>query len=156
MPDPNDVVVVVAARKAWPFYLEAAGYWCQLGRGFRGAQWFAFYADRTIYPKVARVVRNYPSVDPSEAILARCALSPDPHDRHLAKMIRVSREHVWNAATQQAFLLTEPDSPETMTLNGGEGLHHAGSSAWTMGQRYTTIGALTTAHSTQDLTTHDE
>jgi hypothetical protein len=156
MPDPGEVVVVVAARKAWPFYLEAAGYWCQLGRRFRGAEWFGFYSDFTIYPKVARVVRNYPSVDPSEGTLARCSLSPDPHDRHLAKMIRVSREHVWNTATQQAFVLTGPTSAETVTLNGGEGLRHVGANAWTMGQRYTTIGALTNARSTRDLVTHDE
>lgn len=154
MPDPDELVAVVAARKAWPFYLEAAGYWCQLGRAFRGARWLAFYADRTIYPKVARVLRNYPAVDPNEASLARFALSPDPQDTHLAKMIRVAREHVWNAGTQQAFLLSAPDALETVTLNGGSGLHHAGTTAWTMGQRYTTMGALMNASSTEDLVSH--
>jgi len=156
MPAPDEVVAVVAARKAWPFYLEAAGYWCQLGRGFRDAKWLGFYADRTIYPKVARVLGNYPAVDLNEASLARCSLSPDPHDRHLAKMIRVARDHVWNTGTQQALVLSAPDAPETVTLNGGAGLHHSGSSAWTMGQRYTTMGALMSARSTEDLVTHGE
>lgn len=151
MHDPDDLVVIVAARKAWPFYQEAAGYFCQIGRSFRGAEWMGFYADRTIYPAVARVRRTYEQVDVNEGSVARYSLSPDPRDRQLSRMVRVARDQFWGSDTVQALLLTEQHSVETVQLNGGAGLHHAGSSAWTMGQRYTTLGALMHARSTEDL-----
>ena len=147
----DDVVLVVAARKAWPFYLEAAGYLCQPGRFFRPAGWMAFYAQRTIYPAVARIRSIVDEVDANERTLVRSMLSPDPLDRELGKLIRIARERVWNDKHLKAVLLSAQDDPETVILNGGKGLHHSGASAWTMGQRYTSLQALRQATTTDDL-----
>ncbi len=146
-----DTVVIVAARKAWPLYLEGSGYLCQPGRSFRDVQYMGFYAQRTIYPKVAKILHTRQDVDRSDACAARLQLSPDALDRRLGRLLRVAGRQLWQSGNHMAFVLSDPEANETITLNGGAGIHHAGASAWTMGQRYTTLSALRFATTTDDL-----
>lgn len=147
---------MVATRKAWPFYLEAGGYFFQPGRTLHEAMWTGFHANRTDYPAVAKVRRVYEEVQLTDSSLARYTLSPDPLDRALAKMIQVSRDHLWGFGPEKAFVPSGRDAPETVHPNGGSGLHHAGSTAWTMSRRNRALGVFMDAQSTADLVTHDQ
>ena len=62
---PRDTVIV-AARNAWPLYLEVGAYVCQAGRSFQSVEYLAFYADREIKAEVAEVRHRLDNVEWSE------------------------------------------------------------------------------------------
>ena len=50
------VVVVVAARHAWPEYQRYSAYICQPGRAFKPVKRIAFYSNGQIYPLVPLIL----------------------------------------------------------------------------------------------------
>ena len=74
----NDDVVIVAARVAYPEYLEHSVYVCQPNRAFRdGLSHLGFYAEGAIQPYVARILhRADPVLFTSEEAAARKAQGP--------------------------------------------------------------------------------
>jgi hypothetical protein len=148
--------VVVAARVAWPEYLDTSSYVCQPMRSFRdGLIHFGFYADGSIKRLLPRIRVHYSSVPftPEEAS-KRIGMG----DIELADLI--SRNLEWGTRVEgqayDVFLLTAPNDLENtevlqadiandMTSSSGRG------SAWTQGQRYTRLERLKLAKFTSQL-----
>lgn len=148
----NDDVVVVAARRAYPEYLERSAYICQARRGFRGGLTnIAFYTDKAIQKPVPAILHREDDVMwTSEEAEQRRAGSDA--DRAIAELIdtdvrRGDASIHPIGEPHQVFLLTGPDDPLTVRLP--QPIENASVSesghptAWTMGQRYTSLAALT-------------
>lgn len=147
--DPSDQVVVVAARTAWPLYMTMTpAYICQNQRYFRDVPYLGFYSDRTIHELAPQILRRYDDVWFTDAEAARLLLSVDPWEQRLGRTVQATRSVRSPEKPYTVVLLTAPDDPRTQRIGA---VHHAGSSAWTMGQRYQRIGALHAARTTEDL-----
>jgi len=143
-------VVVVAARFAWDEYNEHGVYICQPDRSFRpGLTHMGFYAHGAIQPKIAKILdqRQQPVTfdgDSMKKLQAGGAI-----DQRIANAIKVSLDGGIHSAGQpyRVFVLSHPDDKETVTLSkpitnttkAASGRNFA----WTMGQRYTRLSALT-------------
>ncbi len=146
----NDEVVVMAARAAYPEYLAHHVYVCQPGRTFRdGLTHLGFYAEKAIQPHVARILFREDAVVFSSEEAARRRDAGGVFERRIAETIDVLLEDGSRqlGESYQVFLLSGPDEAETVKL--ARPLVNASTSAsgrptaWTMGQRYTSLARLT-------------
>lgn len=147
----NVDTVIVAASTAYEEYQMYSAYICQPGRSFRSVDRLGFYRDKQIEPLVPRVLLRRDGVVIDDSMADRLETSADPLDRKVAELIRQLIEDASSRVgdTQQVFLLSEPESDETLDL-GSPVAHHA-SVAWTQSQRYSVSRLLQSARSTNDL-----
>lgn len=138
--------VIVAARNAYPLYGQVAAYVCQPTRAFRkGLTHMGFYADREIKPVVPALERPPRTVNFSPQAVAELRAEGDERLARLVEDVLVA-EPSRAGAEWMVFLLTEPSAAETIRLSHpirnttttAEGRPWA----WTLGQRYTSLGAL--------------
>jgi hypothetical protein len=145
----SDDVVVVAARFAYPEYLHRSLYICQAERAFRGGlTHMAFYADGAIQIEVARIHFREDLVTFTEEEAKKRSTGSDA-DKLIAAAIEADlqsgpREE---GKQYQVFLLSEPNSPETIKLANpivNDTVAESGRPwAWTMNQRYISLAGLT-------------
>ncbi len=142
-----DDTVVVAARSAWPEYLQLAAYICQPNRSFRaGLKYFGFYAEGVIQPLIAQIRQHHVAVlfTPAEAIARRASGQTevaDLIDHLLSDGSRTENE------SYDVLLLTGPDDPQTVHLKApitNDTVTESGKPwGWTLSQRYTSLDKLT-------------
>lgn len=142
-----DDTVIVAARHAWPEYLHRGVYACQANRSFKtGLKYFGFYAEAAIQPLIASLRRHVVAVPLNAEESARLrkigdAEVADVIDALIADGTRLSD------TLYDVILLSAPDSPDTVRL--AEPILADTKTAsgrnwgWTLGQRYTSLRALT-------------
>lgn len=145
----SDDVVVVAARFAYPEYLQRSLYICQAERAFRGGlTHMAFYADGAIQIELARIHYREDLVMFAEEEAKKRSTGSDA-DKLIASAIEADlqsgpREE---GKQYQVFLLSEPNSPETIKLANpivNDTVAESGRPwAWTMNQRYVSLAGLT-------------
>lgn len=145
---PDDEVVIVAARAAWPLYQQAAAYITQNERSIRPTRRIGFYASRTIFPALPLILHRYDNVMIDEANAARLLLALNPDKQRLGSVIMAALAVGWSSELLTVIVLTALDDPRTLRRTE---LHHDGASAYTMGQRYAQLGALLAAKTTEDL-----
>lgn len=146
----NDDTVIVAAREAWPFYLQSSAYTCQPNRTFReGLTHLGFYAEGAIQPFVPKILQP-----PRPKVLftrENARALRQAGDQEIAQVIERALETSYyredQAASHEVFILSPKDSDETVKLDApvvNDSTTATGKpSAWTMGQRYTSIDRLT-------------
>ncbi len=146
----NDDVVVMAARSAYPEYLAHRVYVCQPGRPFRdGLTHLAFYTDKAIQPHVARILLREDSIVFSYDDAARRRREGGEQQDRIADTIETlladGSRHT--GELYQVFLLSGPDEVDTVNLHQPIANTTTSASgrptAWTMGQRYTSLARLT-------------
>ena len=143
-------VAIVAAGNAWPFYRLTGAYVCQARRTFRNVRHLGFYSQRTIHGAIAAIEHIQDGVLLSQAEAARLALSLDPLEQRLGNVIAAALAAAWHEGERsKVMLLTTLDDPRTTTFPP---IRHLGRAAWVMSQRYTSLDALQTAITTDDLT----
>lgn len=151
-PLPTNGVVVVAARDAWPLYLQHPVYVCQPGRSFQHVDHIAFYVDREIKPEILRIRRRVDNVDWSPAEVNRLRSTGNRDDAEVADAIGAARAAAWVGGRYQVFLLTRPGQEGHVTLPGPVPHTRVGKgSAFVQGQRYAALVALRSASSTDDV-----
>ncbi len=155
----SDDVVIVAARFAYPEYLKRSVYICQAGRTFRdGLTHLGFYAESAIQTHVPCIRYREQMVKFTHAEASVRKTSTET-DQLVAEVIETElAEGIRKEGNQhQIFLLSAPDDPATLSLAQPIQNDTTASDrpfAWTMGQRYVSLGALTRAgvKVTSDLT----
>lgn len=143
-------VVVVAARFAWDEYKDQGVYICQPDRSFRpGLTHMGFYAYGAIQPKIAKILDQRPQPVTFDAAAIKELRAGDTIGQRIAQAIEDSLSGGTRSAGQpyRVFVLSHHDDDQTVTLSSqiinttktssGRGF------AWTMGQRYTRLSALT-------------
>ena len=143
--------VVVAAGDAYDLYLRYGAYLCQPGRSFRpGFERMAFYRRKGIEPLVPRIIEVYENVELSATSAEQMPAATDA-DRRLVELVTtlVDREERPSGTTNKVFILSEPDSADTLHLR--DRIVHRGRYAWTQSQRYTRTELLAQAATTEDL-----
>jgi len=145
----TDELVVVAARFAYPEYLERSAYICQAERSFRdGLTHMGFYADGAIQIQVPRILYREDLV-PFTAEEAAARKAGSKTDQLIGQIIeRDLTLGPRNTEEQyQVFLLSAPENPDTIRLRQpiiNDTLAESGRKwAWTMGQRYVSLADLT-------------
>lgn len=142
----NDVVVV-AARNAWPEYNQIYAYVCQANRPFQNVSRVAFYSKGQIHPIVPKILESHEDV--VVATEQGAGALADLVQRLIAEQRREEGEHF------KVFLLSAPESPETLRLVGpipNDMRSKSGKpTAFTMGQRYVASERLLTAKATSEL-----
>jgi len=141
-------VVVVAARGAYPLYLEYGAYVCQAGRPIRPVPRMAFYTRNEIKPEVPLILGSEDHVTFSRETALALRASGAAKDIRIGELVERllddgRREH---GAIHKVVLLSEPADERTLTLPqairntslGPKGRR----TAWTQHQRYTWSGAL--------------
>ncbi len=143
-------VVVVAARFAWDEYKDHGVYICQPDRSFRpGLTHMGFYAHGAIQPLIAKILDQRPQPLTFDDDAVKELQAGDAIERRIASAIEVSLAGGTRSAGQpyRVFVLSHPDDDETVTLTAAiTNTTKAASGrafAWTMGQRYTRLSALT-------------
>jgi hypothetical protein len=146
-----DDTVVVAARFAYPAYLQAGAYTCQPDRSFRPVSYMGFYADREVKPQIARIRHHEGAVLFSVEVADALVQDESPHRRRMAEVMRAQLTAGVRAEgdTRSMFILSAADDPETVLLE--QAVPHRGRGAWTQGQRYTSLERLGNAEDTGDL-----
>ena len=161
--EPEDVLVV-AARRAWPFYERYGFYTCQANRSFRPVGHLAFYAGGEIKQQIAQIV--YP--DPPEAYEAVdiAAATDDESDPWLFKKLqqfKAAEPEKWAkfGVAKVVRLTPSTESPESDSESGTIDLgraiandktsHSGRSTAFTMGHRYVRLNRLTDPNVTTTL-----
>ena len=148
--------VIVAGRLAYPDYLLSGAYICQAGRSFQPAiEHLGFYAEREIKREIPRILHRRDNVVVTAEHASELRERGDPFDLEVAGRIeetldpntdwRIRREP---GRSYQFFLLSQPSGDETVVLP--QIIWHGGRSAWTQGQRYTTLEALRAGPSTTE------
>lgn len=146
----NDDVVIVAARAAYPEYLARHVYVCQPGRAFRdGLTHLGFYAEKAIQPQLAHIEYREDFVAFTYEGASHRLQLPDERQRSIANAINTlladGSRH--SGESYQVFLLSGPDDSATVHLLqpiANASVSASGRpTAWTMGQRYTSISRLT-------------
>jgi len=139
--------VVVAARHAWPEYQEYHAYVCQVGRPFQTVRYMAFYAAGQVFPLIPRIV------DIVDQVVFE-------HSRYSGRLGQVADQLLAlnlreEGASYKVFLLSSPDDPQTVRLDGPvlNDLRSASGrpTAFTQGQRYVRLDDLVKAKHTSDL-----
>ncbi len=151
-----DDTVIVAARAAWPEYLQRGVYVCQPNRSFKsGLTHLGFYAEGAIQPLIAALHRHVVAVPftPSEAAERRAAADDDVADVIDVLLADGSRTE---DELYDILLVSGPEAPETVRLDHAIANDTVAASgrpwAWTLGQRYTRLQALRSgARSTSQL-----
>lgn len=143
----NDVVVV-AARDALPEYLRYHAYICQPLRAFQPVQRMAFYTQGQIDPHVPKIL----------AVHERVELTAENYDGELGTLIQRLLDETPRRVKGQAnkvIFLSAPDSPDTVVLANPVlndlTTKNGRTSAFTQGQRYTSLERLRLAKNTSDL-----
>jgi hypothetical protein len=142
----NDVVVV-AARRAWPQYNEWHAYVCQPNRPFQQVSRLAFYSKGQVYPLVPTILECHDEV----------VMKLGEYQGRLGALIArlVADANCREGESRKVFLLSAPDSPETLKLHQpilNDLRSKAGKViAFTMGQRYVSSASLLKATVTSDL-----
>jgi hypothetical protein len=143
-----DDTVIVAARFAYPEYLEHGVYICQPGRRFRqGLTHLGFYFKGAIQRELSAILAIYDDIGFTEVEATRLDASTDPIELRVADAIRASlttgrREE----GNHEVFILSRADDDRTLKL--AQPIVNATTDyegkpfAWTMNQRYTSIAAL--------------
>lgn len=144
----DDRVVVVAAREAWPEYLEYGAYVCQPDRSFKKVNRIAFYADGEIKPSVAKVIGEYDNVEFTPETLEPQRL------RELAEsLLKTSSRQP--GMRYKVLLLSREREKDTITLDSPvrNDMRTASGRPWAfvLGQRYVPLEALMRAKSTSEL-----
>lgn len=145
----SDDVVIVAARVAYPEYLQHHVYVCQPNRAFRdGLTHMGFYAEGAIQPHVP-VIRRRAGAVPFTADEVQRRRTGDTLDCRIADAI----ETLLAASARQegseygVFILSPPGDVDTLHLDGqivNDTVAESGRPwAWTMGQRYLSLARLT-------------
>jgi len=146
-----DDTVVVAARIAYPEYLEMSAYACQPNRSIRNVSRMGFYNHKQVMPEIAEVYRSFTDVLflPGEA--RRLKAKKDPLEKRLAEVIR--RRLVTRPAQLggrfDVYILSGATDPDTLILESP--IQHTSPNAWTQSQRYTSVERLKKAKTTADL-----
>jgi len=139
--------VVVAARNAWPQYLEMRAYICQANRTFRPVRHLGFYSHGEIHELVPQVLEVHDDVP----------IMPTLPAGRLRDVARLALKRGWQhpGAVKQVFLLTGPDDPRTIRLDcpiPNDLESESGQTvAFTMGQRYVDLKRLKIAKLASDL-----
>jgi hypothetical protein len=144
-----DDTVIVAARYAYPEYIQNGVYICQLGRRFRlGLSRLGFYFQGAIREEIPTILRVYDDVLFAETEAARWETAVDEIDRRVAHAIRDSlatgrRE---SGKRYEVFILSPASDDATVKLacpivNATKD-YEGKPFAWTMGQRYTSLALL--------------
>jgi hypothetical protein len=143
--------VVVAARFAWGEYNEHGVYICQPNRSFRaGLTHMGFYAHGAIQPKVARILDQRPESVTFDSNTVETLRSGGPTDIRIADAIEASLGGGTRSEGQPFRVFVLSRSPEEGTIELGDPIANTTKAAsgrtfaWTMGQRYTRLAALTT------------
>lgn len=143
----NDDTVIVAARSAWPEYLQTGVYICQPERPFRdGLTHLGFYAGGAIQRLVPRILAHHRSVSLTmeEATHRRA-----DGEQRLAEQIEAALDkgNRTEGAAYDVVLLSGPDDrPDTVELD--EPIQNDTKTAsgkpwaWTLNQRYTSLEKL--------------
>jgi hypothetical protein len=144
--NPNDVVVV-AARRAWQEYNDFYAYVCQPNRSFQQVTRIGFYSKGMIYPLVPKILETHDDI----------VMKLDAYAGNLGEVVNrlLTEDRKEEGGRFKIFLLSAPDSPETLTLeqpilNDKKSKTGKGT-AFTMGQRYVSSDALLEAKTTSDL-----
>lgn len=140
--------VIVAARRAYPFYLRHAAYVCQADRPFRDdAGHLGFYADGEIKPEIASIeyVENAVPFTAEEAAARRS--SEHAAVRRTAEIIEAElAAGMPPGETHKVMLLSDVDGEDTIRMPQpivNDTVAASGRPwAWTLGQRYVQLGAL--------------
>ena len=107
-----------------------------------------FYAEAAIQPHVPRILRRADPVPFTVEEVER-RRAGDALDERVADAIEtlLSTESRQEASEYGVFILSEPDDPETVRLEGTIANDTVAASgrpwAWTMGQRYVSLSRLT-------------
>lgn len=143
-------VVVVAARFAWDEYQDHGVYICQPDRSFRpGLTHMGFYAHGAIQPKIAKILDQRPQPFTFDDDTVKDLQAGGAIEQRIADAIQVSLTGGTRSSGQpyRVFVLSHPDDSETVTLAATIANTTKAASgrpfAWTMGQRYTRLSALT-------------
>lgn len=142
----NDVVIV-AARNAWPEYQATAAYICQAARSFQQVQRMGFYTAGQIFSLIPKIDDVYDNVE----------MISGQHEGRLGQLVDqlVKAKLRQEGAVHNVFLLSPPDSPETVKLEkeirNDKKSKSGKNAAFTMGQRYVSLDALKGATTTSDL-----
>ena len=146
----RDDVVVVAAKEAYPEYLEHSAYVCQPGRSFRaGLTHLGFYTSGAIQREVASILYNEDGVVFSLREAARRRAQGGDRDRQIASLIESLLESGsrQDGEPYQVFLLSGPTDTRTRKLSQpikSDAKAASGKpSAWTQNQRYVRLDRLT-------------
>ena len=143
--------VVVAARSAYPLYLQYHAYVCQPDRAIKPVRYMAFYTGRQIKVEVPHIEHRRAHVEFSRPSAAGSPTSGSEVDKAIAQLIAqclADGTHT-EGALHDVYLLSAPDDAATILL--GEPIAHTGSFAFTMGQRYVDSAQLRSARSTSQL-----
>lgn len=145
----SDDVVIVAARSAYPEYLRRGVYVCQSERGFRqGLTHLGFYAEGAIQTHIARIRYREDMVPFTHEEVERRGEGTEV-DRAIAQIISEDLDSGQRVQGEpyQVFVLSPAGDPETILLAQpilNDTVTSAGKPwAWTLGQRYTSLAALT-------------
>ncbi|MFN8150294.1 MAG: TIR domain-containing protein [Solirubrobacterales bacterium] len=149
--------LIVAGRRAYPDYLLSSSYICQQGRSFRNEVGrMGFYAERAIKPEIPQIIDRRDNVEISPEHAALLEARGRAFDVEYAALIRRCLDPTVRWATQrdigakyQFFLLTDPDTEETVVLD--HPIWHDGKSAWVQAQRYADLSDLRAASDTTSL-----
>ena len=151
---PLDTLILPAAD-AWGLYESHAVYICPPRRNFRPFEYVAFYADKEIKPKIAKLRYHRDNVEWSPAEATRLAsLTGDSHrfDRKIGAAISASRAMGWTEGRYQIFLLTNTGDPTTITLPSAIPHNRTGrGKGFVRRHRYSSHHSLQSATSTDDL-----
>ncbi|MFK5584164.1 hypothetical protein [Serinicoccus sp. LYQ131] len=146
----QDDTVIVAANTAWGEYQRYGAYVCQANRSFRaGLTHLGFYHSGQIEPLIARIRNQWESVMFTHEEATRLRAGGDEELADLVDQLLGTGERP-NGVPHGVILLTLPDHAETVRLphpvkndtvtKTGRGW------AWTLGQRYTSLGELRRGH----------
>ena len=141
---------MVAARDAYPEYLQHAAYVCQPGRTFReDLTHMGFYTHGAIQREVPRIEYHEDDVAFTAVEAARRANGSGRDGRigELITTLLAAGPRHQAGETYQVFLLSAVDAPETIHLDVAITNDTVAASgrpwAWTMGQRYVSLARLT-------------
>lgn len=114
-------------------------------------QRLGFYTQKAIQPELPRILHHEAAfrfdLDQAERLQQA---ADEPYAKRKAELIRrLFADGVeWAGMELQLFLLSEPDSAETLRL--ARAVEHERRGAWTQGQRYTSAAALEAEPRTTD------
>lgn len=142
----NDDTVIVAARRAWPEYLETGAYICQPGRSFReGLTHLGFYANGAIQTLIPRIRGHHPSLQLTVDEAARLRGEGDGVVADLLEKL-IDQGTRAEGESYGIFLLSRPGENETVKLDepiaNDKKLESGANWAWTLSQRYTELERL--------------
>jgi hypothetical protein len=103
---PEEQVLIVAAKAAWPLYQHAAAYIAQNKRTFRPTRRMGFYASRTVYAAFPLILRRHDNVMIDEQTAAVGLLSPNADEQRLGSIIKAAVDYGWESHLHTVLVLT--------------------------------------------------